>query len=58
MKFVRYRGIELIEGNWQIAREPLVDCANGPCQWQVEKVGDAVVSVTSVVSDLSDALKL
>lgn len=27
---------ELIEGNWQIIRESLVDCGNGPCEWQIQ----------------------
>lgn len=49
---------ELIEGNWQIVRESVVDCVNGPCQWQVKKVGDAVVSVTPAASDVTTALNL
>jgi adhesin transport system outer membrane protein len=27
---------ELIEGSWQIVRESIVDCINGPCEWQVK----------------------
>jgi len=51
-------GFELIEGSWQIVRESVVDCVNGPCQWQVKKVGDAVVSARPVASDVSVALNL
>ena len=35
---------ELIEGNWQIIRESVVDCVAGPCEWQVKNpsVSDAL----------------
>jgi adhesin transport system outer membrane protein len=55
-------GFELIEGSWQIVRESVVDCVNGPCQWQIKKFGDAVVAVTPVdnaapaASDVKTAL--
>jgi len=48
-------GFELIEGSWQIVRESVVDCVNGPCQWQVKKVGDAVVAITPVASEVEAA---
>lgn len=35
---------ELIENNWQIIRESVVDCVAGPCEWQVKNpsVSDAL----------------
>lgn len=48
---------ELIEGSWQIVRESVVDCVNGPCQWQIRKVGDAVIA-TPAANDVSSAVNL
>lgn len=36
--------LELIGGSWQIVRESVVDCANGPCQWQIKEAGEAAVT--------------
>lgn len=49
---------ELIEGSWQIVRESVVDCVNGPCEWQVKKLGASVIPVMPATTDVSAALNL